>query len=100
MNFNVGKTQVIASEKMERYPRVSKLIFWIFGYTNIGNYARAKIVVRLLNKLPLDSFKKIMDLGAGLGEFTFMIAEKMPNTTIVALEILPERIERLNLVLE
>lgn len=100
MNFNFGKTQVIASEKMERYPRVSKLIFWIFGYTNIGNYARAKIVVRLLNKLPLDSFKKIMDLGAGLGEFTFMIAEKMPNTTIVALEILPERIERLKLVLE
>lgn len=100
MNFNFGKTQTIASEKMEGYPLLSKFIYWIFGYTNVGNYARAKIVVRLLNALPLTSFKKIMDLGAGLGEFTFMLAEKMPDTRIVAVEILPDRIARLKLVVE
>jgi 2-polyprenyl-3-methyl-5-hydroxy-6-metoxy-1,4-benzoquinol methylase len=99
MKFNFGKTQYIASEKMESYPNLSKLFYWTFGYTNVGNYARSKIVIRLFNSLPLKSFSKILDLGAGLGEFTFMLAEKMPEKKITALEILPDRIERLKLVI-
>jgi 2-polyprenyl-3-methyl-5-hydroxy-6-metoxy-1,4-benzoquinol methylase len=95
MNFTFGKTQYVSSDKMKRSPALSKLIYNVFGYTSVGNYARSRVVIRLLNQLPLDKFERIIDLGAGLGEFTFMMADQMPKTKFLALEILPERVEKL-----
>lgn len=83
---------------MQRSPVLAKVIYSIFGYTSLGNWARAKIFVRLLKHVPLKSFKNIMDLGAGLGEFTFMMAEALPGAKVTALEILPERVDVLNKV--
>ena len=80
---------------MRRSPRLSRFINSVFGYTNIGNYARSRVVIDLFRKLPMKDFERVMDLGAGLGEFTFMLADEMPSTKFLAVEILPERIERL-----
>lgn len=100
MHFHYGKTQYICSERMRRSPFISKMVHNIFGYTNIGNYARSRVFIKLLNTLPLASFKNVADLGAGLGEFTFMMAESLPETKFTAIEILPERVERLNEVVD
>ncbi|HEY9049712.1 MAG TPA: class I SAM-dependent methyltransferase [Ohtaekwangia sp.] len=98
MNFSYGKTQYVASDRMKRSPFLSKMVYNVFGYTNVGNYARSRVFIRLVNSLPLSSFKKIIDLGAGLGEFTFMMAEEMPQTKFTAIEILPERVSTLKQV--
>lgn len=98
--FSYGKTQIFTSPRMRKHPRLAKLVYSIFGYTSIGNWARANIFINLLHKVPVTSFHKILDLGAGLGEFTFMIAEALPNAKITAVEILPERIKYLNEVVE
>lgn len=95
MNFTFGKTQYVSSDRMRRSPRLSKFINTVFGYTNIGNYARSRIVIDLFNKLPLKDFVNVIDLGAGLGEFTFMMADEMPSTKFLAIEILPDRVEKL-----
>ncbi|NJN26102.1 MAG: class I SAM-dependent methyltransferase [Cyclobacteriaceae bacterium] len=60
----------------------------------MGNYARAKVFTRLLNMLPLESMKNILDLGCGYGEFTFMTAEKLTNANFTALDIDTERLEK------
>lgn len=93
--FNFGKTQVFTSERMRNRRQLSRLVYNIFGYTNVGNWARANIAIKLFKNLPLDKFNAILDLGAGLGEFSFMLAEALPETKIVALEILPERVSLL-----
>lgn len=98
--FEYGKTQIFTSPRMRKNPGLAKLIYSIFGYTSIGNWARAKIFVDRLKYLPAATFKKILDLGAGLGEFTFMMAEALPNAKITALEILPERVSYLKEVLQ
>jgi SAM-dependent methyltransferase len=95
MNYHYGRTQHICSERMKRSPFISKMIYNIFGYTNVGNYARSRVFINLLDTLPITSFRNIIDLGAGLGEFTFMMAEALPETKFTAVEILPERVEKL-----
>ena len=100
IKFEYGKTQVLTSPRMRKHPALGKLIYAVFGYTSVGNWARANIFINRLKLLPLSSFKKVLDLGAGLGEFTFMMAEAMPQTHITALEILPERIDLLTQVVE
>lgn len=100
MDFKYGKTQYVSSDRMNGYPFISKMLYSIFGYTNVGNYARSRVFIRLLRSLPFSSFKKVSDLGAGLGEFTFMMAEQMPQTKFTAIEILPDRLEKLKLVVE
>ena len=91
ITFEYGKTQVLTSPRMRKRPGLSKLIYGIFGYTSVGNWARAHIFINRLKLLPVQSFKKILDLGAGLGEFTFMIAESLPESQVTSLEIDPER---------
>ncbi len=91
IRFEYGKTQFMTSPRMRKRPAIGKLIYKIFGYTSVGNWARANVFIDRLRLLPLNNFKKIMDLGAGLGEFTFMMAEAMPNTQFTALEPDPER---------
>jgi 2-polyprenyl-3-methyl-5-hydroxy-6-metoxy-1,4-benzoquinol methylase len=98
LRFEYGKTQVLTSPRMRKRPGLSRLIFRIFGYTSVGNWARAHIFINRLGLLPVRNFKKILDLGAGLGEFTFMIAEALPDSQLTALEILPYRIADLKTV--
>lgn len=98
--FTYGKTQIFTSPRMRKHPRIARLIYSIFGYTSIGNWARANIFIKLLNLVPITRFNKILDLGAGLGEFSFMIAEALPNAKITAVEILPERVAYLKEVVD
>lgn len=93
--FEFGKSQMLTSERMLKKPGVAKSVYSVFGYTNIGNWARANIVVKLFNLLPFRKFDKVLDLGAGLGEFSFMIADALPDLAITAVEILPERVDSL-----
>lgn len=92
ITYEYGKSQVFSSPRMRKYPTIGKLIYKVFGYTSIGNWARANVFIDRLKLLPMKDFKKIMDLGAGLGEFTFMMAEAHPDKQITALEIAPDRI--------
>lgn len=100
LNFVYGKTQFITSPRMRKRPGLSKLIYKVFGYTSLGNWARSQVVIKLFNQLPMRSFREILDLGAGLGEFSFMLAEALPDTEITALEILPDRVKSLREVKE
>lgn len=95
LNFEYGKTQILTSPRMRQRPGLAKIIFSIFGYTSVGNWARAQIFINRLKLLPVNSFNKILDLGAGLGEFSFMLAEALPQSKITALEILPDRVSYL-----
>lgn len=99
IKFEYGKTQVLTSPRMKRNPKLAKIVYAIFGYTSIGNWARSNIFINRIRRLPLTSFNSILDLGAGLGEFTFMMAEALPHAKFTALEILPERITYLHEVL-
>ena len=100
IDLKFGVSQMQTSKSMNKNPMLSKLIYKIFGYTNIGNWARSLVVIKLFKQLPLQNFKKIMDLGAGLGEFSFMLSSALPDTQITALEIWPDRVEILKKALE
>lgn len=100
MKYAFGKTQVYASKKMEKHPVLAKIMFSIFGYTKVGNYARSRVFLKAIEDLPLHDFDQILDLGAGLGEFTFMLAEKYNQKNFTALEILDNRIGSLKKVKE
>ncbi|MEH0155777.1 methyltransferase domain-containing protein [Limibacter armeniacum] len=94
IKFDFGKSQLRTGKMMKRFPKLGKLVYNVFGYTNIGNYARAQVLTKLLNKLPLTSFQKVLDLGCGYGEFSFMVAEKLKNLKVTALDIDSKRIEK------
>ena len=96
LSLKFGKSQVYTSERMKKSPALSKLINAVFGYTNVGNWARSLIVINLFKQLPLRQFKKVLDLGAGLGEFSFMLSDALPNIQITALEIAPDRVAALH----
>lgn len=93
VKLDFGASQLLTSEKMKKHPGISRFVYSIFGYTNIGNWARSLVVIKLFNKVPLKQFKKIMDLGAGLGEFSFMLSPSLPDVKITALEIWQERVK-------
>ena len=92
MMYTFGKAQVLTSQRMQQQPRLAKLIHNIFGYTSIGNYARAQVFIKLLKRLPLEKFRHILDLGCGLGEYSFMMAESLPQAKVTAIDILPDRV--------
>lgn len=87
MEATFGKMQAQLSGRMRRYPRLSALAAKIFGYTLVGNYARALSFKSLLRRLPAGTFRNILDLGCGYGEYSFMLAEALPRATITALDI-------------
>lgn len=91
--MNFGKSQLYTSSRFKKTPKLGRLIFAIFGYTSVGNYARSKVFLKLMERLPYSTFNKIMDLGAGLGEYSFMLSENLPESKITAVEILEERVE-------
>lgn len=96
MELTYGKSQVYTSSKMKRYPLLAKLVNKVFGYTNVGNYARATIFKKLILQLPYKQFKKILDLGTGYGEFAFMLANALPQAKVTGLDVAPERIDAVN----
>lgn len=87
MEMVFGKMQQNMSSRMQKKPFLARLIRRIFGYTLVGNYARAMTFKDLLEKLPLSTFRQILDLGCGFGEYSFMLAEGLPQATITALDI-------------
>ncbi len=95
-----GKSQLYTSSRFKRNPKLGRFIFSVFGYTSVGNFARSKIFLKLMKLMPYDKFEKIMDLGAGLGEYSFMLSENMPKSKITSLEILDERVKILKETIE
>jgi len=95
MEFTYGKTQYLMSRRMQRHPQLAKLIYQVFGPTNVGNYARAEVFGRMLKQLPVDEFQEILDLGCGQGEYSFMLSEGLPGTTVTALDINGDNLQRI-----
>ena len=90
VQLNYGTTQLLLSSKMQKNPTLSKIVNKVFGYTNIGNYARAKVFRNQISQLPLHEMKQILDLGCGYGEYSFMVAKALPNVKLTALDIDPD----------
>jgi SAM-dependent methyltransferase len=90
--YAFGKAQILTSQRMQQQPRMARLIYNVFGYTSIGNYARAQVFIKLLKKLPLKRFRHILDLGCGMGEYSLMMAEHLPQAQVTAIDILPDRV--------
>jgi len=72
--MSFGQHQTITSTRMSRYPRLSKLIAKVFGYTNVGNFARSLAFRKALEQLPLGQMEQVLDLGCGYGEYAVMMA--------------------------
>ncbi|MEZ5043754.1 MAG: class I SAM-dependent methyltransferase [Saprospiraceae bacterium] len=86
-NIVFGSMQHQMSGRMKKYPGLARLVKRIFGYTLVGNYARALTFSALLEKLPLKDIRSVLDLGCGYGEYAFMMAEALPQATVTALDI-------------
>lgn len=87
MNIVFGQRQDQMSARMRKRPQLAKIIKKLFGYTLVGNYARAITFKELLDQLPLASYKNIMDLGCGYGEYVFMMADGLPQAKVTALDL-------------
>ncbi len=98
MDLSFGQTQPLMSRRMKAYPLVAKWVYRIFGYTQIGNYARAGVFKSLLKELPLERIETVLDLGCGQGEYAFSMARAFPNKSITALDIEPERVAKIQTI--
>lgn len=96
ISLTFGQAQVHTSSKMKQYPALSKAFHSIFGYTNVGNYARFTIFKKLMKEIPLTQKAEILDLGTGYGEYAISLAKAYPEAIVHALDIDEERIETVN----
>ncbi|MEP1085921.1 MAG: class I SAM-dependent methyltransferase, partial [Algoriphagus sp.] len=96
MNLTFGQAQVFTSKRMTQSPMLSKLFNQIFGYTNVGNYARFTIFKELIKEIPFSQRPEILDLGTGYGEYAISMATALPNAIVHALDIDGERIDTVN----
>lgn len=87
MEIVFGKLQDQMSQRMRKRPLLARLVKRIFGYTLVGNYARALTFKELLEQIPLEHVEYMMDLGCGYGEYAFMMADGLPNATLTALDL-------------
>ncbi|WP_373553815.1 cyclopropane-fatty-acyl-phospholipid synthase family protein [Haliscomenobacter sp.] len=87
MSLVFGRLQYLTSTRMQASPFIAKLFQSVFGYTNVGNYARSKVFMRIMQQLPIENASKIMDLGCGYGEYSVLMADMLPNAHITALDI-------------
>lgn len=85
--MSFGQHQTITSTRMSRHPRLSKLIAKIFGYTNVGNFARSLAFRKALEQLPLGQMEHVLDLGCGYGEYAVMMAHELPHAQVTGLEL-------------
>ena len=88
-----GNFQTYTSPRLKKRPKLAKLIHNVFGYTNVGSFARARIFRGLLEEVPSQNFKRVLDIGCGWGEYSFMMAKGLPHTTVTALEVDPPKIQ-------
>jgi len=102
--FEFGKYQPHISDKMRNNPKLGTLAFKVFGYTNLGTWGRQLIFKDILKRLPVENFQSILDLGCGQGEFSFMLADALPNaqvdasdTDLVAMSKIKEIKEKFNI---
>lgn len=100
MEIVFGKMQDQMSERMRQRPRLARWVKKIFGYTLVGNYARALTFKELLEQLPLANFNRIMDLGCGYGEYAFMLADALPHATVTALDINQDSVSNIAAIAE
>lgn len=96
MELTFGTAQVYTSEKMKKAPVLAKLFQKIFGYTNVGNYARFTVFKELMKRIPLKENAKILDVGTGYGEYSFSLAQALPNSEVHSLDIDSDRIASVN----
>ena len=96
LTLNFGKNQLYTSKRMQQYPMLGQLTSKILGYTNLGNYARAIVFKKIVRKLPTNTFTNILDLGCGYGEYSFMMADAIQNSTVIALDIDKQRANTVN----
>jgi trans-aconitate methyltransferase len=99
LELKFGNSQTITSGRMHKHPLLGKLTNIVFGYTNLGNYARSLVFKKLIHKLPSNNFTSILDLGCGYGEYTYMLAEAIEHANFIALDIDKERIESVQQVI-
>ena len=87
IRLNYGSNQHIISSRMQSNPWLAKLVNRTLGYTNIGNYSRAKVFTKQISTLNLAGMEKILDLGCGYGDNAVMMSQAMPSKKIFALDI-------------
>jgi SAM-dependent methyltransferase len=87
MRTTFGIYQTITSDKMARRPLVSRIVSTIFGYTNVGNFARSLVFRKAIDALPLDQINDVLDLGCGFGEYALMMAKTLPHAQVTGLEL-------------
>lgn len=92
MELTFGTAQVHTSERLKHRPKMAKLFSKVFGYTNVGNYARFTVFRKLINRISLSESSKVLDLGTGYGEYAFSLAKALPKGKIHALDIDEQRI--------
>lgn len=83
-NYIFGKYQPYISDKMRRNPLLGKIVYNTFGYTNLSTWGRNLIFVDLLDYIPMEKMKNILDLGCGQGEFSLMLADALPHSEVDA----------------
>ena len=93
IKLKYGLAQPLVSKKMQAHPVLASWINKLFGSTNIGNYARSKVFRKQVNILPLNQVNKVLDLGCGYGEYSFMMANGLPHAKVTALDIDPEALK-------
>ena len=84
MSLVFGRLQYLTSTRMQASPFMAKLFQGVFGYTNVGNYARSKVFKRVLKDLPFEFWQKVLDLGCGYGEYSVLMADLLPKAKITA----------------
>ena len=87
MQVAFGNYQTVTSARMARHPKLSRFIAKVFGYTNVGNYARSLAFRHAVNQLPLREMDRILDLGCGFGEYALMMAKALPQAQVTGLEL-------------
>jgi len=98
--YQFGRYQPFISDKMQKSPKVSKLINSIFGYTAMGAYGRQLIFKRLLEFVPMAKVERMLDLGCGQGEFSLMMADAHKDKLVDAVDLDSHAIQKIQKAIE
>ena len=101
MKAKFGEAQYLTSKKLSNHPQIAKVVKNLFGYTNLGNYARFLVFRNILLKMKnLPEAPKILDIGCGYGEYTIYLKRVFPSAEIVALDVSEKRIQKVQETIE
>jgi len=70
----------------------------LWGVPVLGLRMRARYLLPVLDRLPVDGVRRIADAGSGRGLFTFHLARRFPAAEVVGLDIDRGQVERNNAV--